>query len=219
MTQKTQGECIGCKKMYAGAHAGQHLLKCEDIKDFLDIQAPSGQGYMLKVACAHQPNIYWMFITVPANAKLSYLDSFLRTTWLECCGHLSAFAIQGISYCISTDMGERSMEKKVDKIFFPGLSFKYTYDFGSSTDLQMKVIDTVEACSSKEINVLMQNEAPVFKCEICKKDASRICSYCFETVCEKCMPSHECVKNEEDDSMMLLLVNSPRVGVCGYDGF
>jgi hypothetical protein len=45
---------------------------------------------------------YWMHLYVPSTATLEDLDSFLRDTWLECCGHLSAFAIAGKTY--SSDM-------------------------------------------------------------------------------------------------------------------
>jgi len=41
---------------------------------------------------------YWMHLELPANATLEDLDSFLRDIWLECCGHLSAFRIEGKEY-------------------------------------------------------------------------------------------------------------------------
>ena len=41
---------------------------------------------------------YWMHVAVPLTTPLSKLDDFLRHTWLECCGHLSAFEIAGKRY-------------------------------------------------------------------------------------------------------------------------
>jgi hypothetical protein len=39
-----------------------------------------------------------MHLEVPADATLTDLDEFLRETWVECCEHLSAFRIAGVSY-------------------------------------------------------------------------------------------------------------------------
>ena len=41
---------------------------------------------------------YWMHLKVFTNVKLWELDNFFRDTWLECCGHMSAFTIEGIRY-------------------------------------------------------------------------------------------------------------------------
>jgi hypothetical protein len=41
---------------------------------------------------------YWLDVEIKADAKLASLDSFLRDTWLECCGHLSAFNIGMVTY-------------------------------------------------------------------------------------------------------------------------
>ena len=40
-------------------------------------------------------NEYWMYLEVPANTILRRLDNFLRDTWVECCGHMSMFVIDG----------------------------------------------------------------------------------------------------------------------------
>ncbi len=46
---------------------------------------------------------YWTHFEVPAAASLADVDRFLREIWLECCGHLSAFNIQGKEYLSDTD--------------------------------------------------------------------------------------------------------------------
>ena len=54
------------------------------------------QSLHLKV---HDGNgIYWMQLAVRADTTLRQLDGFLRGMWLECCGHLSEFKIQGTRY-------------------------------------------------------------------------------------------------------------------------
>ncbi len=35
-----------------------------------------------------------------AGATLADLDDFLRGIWLECCGHLSSFDIEGVTYTV-----------------------------------------------------------------------------------------------------------------------
>ena len=71
---------------------------------------------------------------------MATLDRFLRDTWLECCGHLSAFEIGGIRYAVDAgldnegDMGEKSMRMQLDKVFSPGQSSSYEYDYGTTIE-------------------------------------------------------------------------------------
>lgn len=215
---KVKGPCIGCKKSFTSAKGGLHLSACSKISQFLQKSPSSASGYLLKVSSAEAPAIFWMFLTVPSNATLHLLDRFLRQTWLECCGHMSMFTIAGKHYSSYPNEEDLSMRKRVDKVFIPGLNFDYIYDFGSSTDLKIKVVDEVEQCPQKQITLLMQNEPPPFDCERCKKSANIICSLCGETICNFCSERHSCVKEEKDTYMLMHLVNSPRTGVCGYEG-
>eukprot|EP01088_Endostelium_zonatum_P016567 TRINITY_DN4534_c0_g4_i1.p1 TRINITY_DN4534_c0_g4~~TRINITY_DN4534_c0_g4_i1.p1 ORF type:complete len:600 (-),score=176.24 TRINITY_DN4534_c0_g4_i1:7-1806(-) len=40
---------------------------------------------------------YWTFLSVPARSTLKDLDDWLRTIWMECCGHLSSIRVLPIS--------------------------------------------------------------------------------------------------------------------------
>lgn len=216
---KVKGKCIGCNTLYSVATAGRHLSACPKIADILQsANSKAVPAYLLKASFPDLPAAYWMFLTIPATATLNLLDHFLRETWLECCGHLSMFTIEGYRY--SSDPYEHvlSMSKRIDKIFIPGLRLDYVYDFGSSTDLEIKIIDRVEKCPDKQVTLLMQNEPPPFECELCSKSAEIICSICEETTCASCSKRHGCVKKEKDTYMLMPLVNSPRAGVCGYEG-
>jgi hypothetical protein len=51
----------------------------------------------LRAEAARAPS-YWLDLEIRAEARLHVLDSFLRDAWLECCEHLSAFAIGGVRY-------------------------------------------------------------------------------------------------------------------------
>jgi len=60
------------------------------------------------------------------------------------------------------------------------------------------------------------NNLPEFKCW-CGKVTKEICSQCIweETglLCSECAKKHEC-----GEEMLLPVVNSPRMGMCGYTG-
>src|SRR5207302_5259625 len=63
--------------------------------------------------------MYWMHLEMPVDATLADLDDFLRDTWLECCGHLSAIRIGNTSYMSQTqemmwDMGPAGAEAEVE---------------------------------------------------------------------------------------------------------
>jgi Plasmid pRiA4b ORF-3-like protein len=170
--------------------------------------------------------MYWMHLDVTASTTLATLDRFLRDTWLECCGHLSAFEIGGVRYAIDAGlddewgMDEKSMRVRLDKGFSPGQSCSYEYDYGTTTELKLKVIaerDVEAKGKGKAIQVLARNTPPVILCEECGKPATNVCSQCiFEGkgwLCDDCAEEHEC-----GEEMLLPVVNSPRVGMCAYTG-
>jgi hypothetical protein len=79
-----------------------------------------------------------MHAAVPVTAPLSKLDRFLRDTWLECCGHLSAFEIGSNRYASSPTQGEMSMRVPLSRVLEKGIKFSYEYDYGSTTALTLK---------------------------------------------------------------------------------
>jgi len=167
---------------------------------------------------------YWLHIEIPANAKLRDLDQFLRDIWLECCGHLSAFEINGVQYHLETEgfylEPVKGMHFKLSKVLNPGMKFHYTYDFGSSTELKLKVISERKGKAIKEkVRILARNDPPEINCS-CGEDAKWVCTVCIEEnlgedcyFCDECAEKHEC-----GEEMLLPVVNSPRMGVCGYEG-
>ncbi|GCF08007.1 hypothetical protein KDI_15710 [Dictyobacter arantiisoli] len=139
---------------------------------------------------------------------------------MECCGHLSRFEIHGTSYSsyIDSEFGDKSMRVQVGKILEVGDQFVHEYDFGTTTELRLKVLAEREGVLQKKaVELLAHNIPPVIPCDICGKPATQICSQCIYEgggwLCELCAPQHEC-----GEEMLLPVVNSPRVGMCGYDG-
>ena len=113
------------------------------------------------------------------------------------------------------------MNVRIADVLSPGQQFHYEYDFGSTTELALSVIDAGPSKKGdKWVSLLARNEPPSFSCMECKGKATELCvDECFESgpdgaaLCEKCSQKHDC-----DEDMRLPIVNSPRMGVCGYEG-
>ncbi len=217
MKIKAKGKCIKCSEAFSPEKGESHLIKCA-LQSFHPSQKLT-EGYLIRVACAGRPKIYWMFITIPKNAPLELLDEFLRDTWLECCGHLSEFTIGNRSIFSRTETGRLSqaMKSQIGQLLSLSMKCGYVYDMGSSTDLELEVVADV-TCPQNKVTMLMRNDPIEFLCELCKKIADTICSACRATMCAPCSKCHSCVVDENDDYMLMPLVNSPRTGVCGYVG-
>jgi len=162
---------------------------------------------------------YWMHVAVPVTVPLRKLDDFLRRVWLECCGHMSAFEIGGQRYASAPMDRETNMRAQLSQVLEVGMKFFYEYDYGSTTALALKVVALREQSLPKgAVQLLARNEAPQMICYRCGiHPATQICTECASNgegwLCEGCAIAHEC-----GDEMCLPVVNSPRVGVCGYTG-
>ncbi|MDO9547741.1 MAG: hypothetical protein Q7J65_02100 [Candidatus Marinimicrobia bacterium] len=74
----------------------------------------------------------------------------------------------------------------------------------------------------RDILLLMRNKELEYECSYCDQTAVAICPFCvYEDgglLCKTCIGSHKCIKDEGED-ILLPVVNSPRTGECGYDGY
>src|SRR5262249_36370397 len=149
---------------------------------------------------------YWMHLAARANAELGDLDAFLRAAWVECCNHLSEFKLarRGV---------EMAMRTKLRNVLSPQMTFFYAYDFGSTTELTLRVVaEMAHMREGKAIQLLALNDAPSYPCSACGKPAEVVDSGEGQRLCKACASEHA------DEDMLLPLVNSPRTGVCGYSG-
>lgn len=223
--KQSKGKCFLCNSIVAKAGMTKHLQSClhnnlisEKISD--DRKSQKGNKFFhILVEGYHYPE-YWMHIKISDDARLKDLDDFLRDIWLECCGHLSAFEIQGTRYSSSpmTEYDEKSMSRKLGDILGQGIKFSHEYDFGTTTALVLKVVSEREAkIRGKTIQLLARNEPPSIMCNNCNNLATHICAECIYSgegwLCDKCAHEHDC-----GEDMLLSVVNSPRVGMCGYTG-
>ena len=121
-------------------------------------------------------------------------------------------------------MEDRSLDVALEKVLKVGQKFSYEYDFGSSTDLTLKMLSEREGAVQNEdededtIEILARNVEPGMLCKVCGKPAKFVVGGYFD-VEENAFCSKKCVKKSGEDADMLLpVVNSPRVGVCAYTG-
>lgn len=218
----SNGQCAYCQRTFAKSGMTRHLQACRPRQETLQGSRGTSRLFHLVVEGSHLP-VYWMHLELPASATLDELDSFLRRVWLECCGHLSAFEIDGTSFTGYVDGGlmfrERSMYGvKLSRVVRQGQRFSHEYDFGSTTDLTLRVVDERKgAIGDERIRTMARNDSPSIPCGICGQPAVRVCPMCAwqETgwVCAKCARRHPC-----GNDYLLPIVNSPRTGVCGYTG-
>ncbi|MGR3179476.1 MAG: IS1096 element passenger TnpR family protein [Candidatus Anammoxibacter sp.] len=216
--QKSQGECLLCNSMFGKSGMTKHLKSC--IQNSVNHEKTNNKKFFHIMVEGEERPEYWVHIKASSNAKLKDLDGFLRDMWLECCGHMRAFEIEGMRYS-SSPMGEydeKSMSIKLGDALNSNTKIYYEYDFGSTTALTLKVVSEIEAeAKGKAIQLLARNESPLITCGNCKNKATHVCTECIYSgegwVCDECVSIHEC-----DEEMLLPIVNSPRVGTCAYTG-
>jgi len=214
----TRGNCHYCGNSYSKAGMSRHLQSCAQRRALMEGKAGRGEEYYHLTAVG-SPD-YWMHLKASQRAELEDLDSFLRAAWVECCGHLSAFTIENAFYtsCPEPDFEDNKMDFPLREVLDAGMSFGYQYDFGSTTYVSLKVIGEFEEVpKGRPIQIMARNEAPQFACTVCGSAAAHICTECMYEgeafFCERCAAGHEC-----GEEMLLPVVNSPRMGVCGYSG-
>jgi len=159
---------------------------------------------------------YWLDLEMCGSAHLKDLDKYLRTIWLECCGHMSRFSFGGWG------SGELAMKTPSDQIFEPGVKLTHIYDFGTTSETLIKVAGVREgkATTSHPIALMARNLPPEAKCIECEKAASWLCVECMY---EDDSPGLLCDKHVQDHphdnyGEPMPLVNSPRTGMCAYTG-
>src|SRR5881398_1270000 len=126
--QQSMGKCNLCGELVGHASMTRHLGACcqPQASGLLRVskKRPPAPSFHLAIE-GRNARVYWMHVAVPLSAPLSKLDDFLRRTWLECCGHLSAFEIGGKRYAVDAGiddgwgMDEKSMRVRLDTVFSP----------------------------------------------------------------------------------------------------
>lgn len=244
-TIHSEGKCLYCNETFSKQGINRHLQKhlVEKTKD-----NKPGKSFLIKVE--HHPRYgnapYFLSLWVDGEGTIGDIDLYLRKIWLECCGHLSSFTdpkartqkkgmwdffeaeallekgkVREYEKMMEEIKGEVPQSRKVKIALGKGLKLDYEYDFGSTTYLQLTVVDEYAGKADTKIVLLSRNEPPQIPCALCGKEpAVLVCSVCFEDnlFCKKCAPKHAKGCPDFDDYAAMPLVNSPRAGVCAYEG-
>lgn len=120
---------------------------------------------------------------------------------------------------------EEDMDVELGEVLKVGQKFFHEYDFGSTTDLALRIVAEREGIMPKDedgdavlVQVMARNEPPVIPCRTCGKPATKVAAGYYYVgdgaLCDACAKTN---RSEYEDSF-LPIVNSPRVGVCGYTG-
>lgn len=213
--------CFICHEHYRNQGMTRHVKSCAVKNGGYKANAEgSDTCFLIHVTDAYNKD-YSLHLMVDGCVRLEELDRYLRNIWLECCGHLSHFQIDGEYYESYTDSSyQHGMEDEIGELFYPGLTAAYEYDFGSTTYLSISVDGAFEP-SGKErgIRLLARNKPVEYECDQCEKIAEYQYFNPYDgecgTVCSSCKDKMERENDEVDFSEC---VNSPRSGVCGYDG-
>jgi hypothetical protein len=219
MTRKPQShsKCQYCGKENTKSGMTKHLANCE--KRFMTIESSKQLTetiWHLRVQSLYSKD-FWLDLEMRGSAPLEKLDHYLREIWLECCGHLSKFTVGGWG-------GEVSKGRRADDVFTMQTTLRHLYDFGTTSETDIQVVEVREgkATTKHPIALMARNTMPKMLCIECGKPAGYLCLECLYEATESgtwllCNEHAEDHPHEEFGEP-LPLVNSPRMGVCGYTG-
>ncbi len=223
--KKSYGKCFYCGKTYTQRGMSRHLQACPARKE-ANAQEKGKEFRLLhfKLWGNYAPD-FWMNIEMAAKDTLADMDQFIRDIWVECCGHLSQFIINGIYYSAtpmsSYGFGSASREGSIDtplwNVARPGDEFDYEYDFGTTTNIKIRVIEERYGSIPKDsVQVMARNYSPKAQCTECDRQAAYVYvwgGYPYTPYCKK-----HAEEQDYDLEGFLPIVNSPRFGQCGYTG-
>ena len=155
-----KAKCYYCNKELTERTIKRHMKNCDTMKKKISEEFEENKSkrkqYIISIKYKYCKD-YCIYISIDAALQLCHLDQFIRDVWVECCGHLSEFIIDGTRYLDNSD-GNYQMNVRLKDVFYTGLKFDYEYDFGSTTYLTLEVIDEI-AVSKKhsQIEIIARN--------------------------------------------------------------
>jgi hypothetical protein len=215
-SERSRGACAYCGREMTRGGMARHLAGCAArLKAAAEAKAGTAGIHVHLQVRDRFGGDYWLNLEVDAEATLKQLDGYLRAIWLECCGHLSQFSAGGWS---GRTIG---MARKVGAVFHPGVELTHIYDFGTESVTLLKAVDVRHGrrTTKHPIALMARNAAPARECQECGAPATRLCMQCVYderrgTLCD----AHAATHPHDDYGEPMALVNSPRVGMCGYEG-
>ena len=116
------------------------------------------------------------------------------------------------------------MSRKIERVLQPSVELTHIYDFGSSSHTLVKSVEMRKGrpLTKYPIYLMARNNLPPAACDICDQQAGWYCMEClielgeWTLLCQTHAEEHG--QDHNDYGEPVPLVNSPRVGMCGYDG-
>lgn len=218
---QSRGKCQYCGEETTKSSMLKHLEKCEKHAQIIQAAAAGSQPeetlWHIRVQDAYDKS-FWLDLEMRGSAPLQKLDGYLRAIWLECCGHLSKFTVGGWQ---GYDVGKA---RKADDVFTKEPNLLHLYDFGTTSETKIQVVGsrTGKATTKHPIALMSRNNMPEMICNECDKPATHLCIEClYEAeepgtwfLCDEHTEGHPHTEYGEP----VPLVNSPRLGMCGYEG-
>lgn len=216
-SEQTKGKCVFCNQSFSRTGMGRHLKACkmraEKITECNGKEKSPIPIFHLQIQDAYGGH-FWLQLEMSGEEHIFELDNYLRAIWLECCDHLSQLSFE--------KWGEElDMDMPADELFQPGMELLHAYDFGDTSMTKIKVLAkrTGAVLNRKPIFLMARNDAPEHKCQECGKKASWLCIECLydhmeATLCDKHAENHP----HDEYGEPIEIVNSPRLGMCGYTG-
>ena len=218
---QSRGKCQYCGYETTKSGMIRHLAKCDQR---LQVIRTAGAGKQSEVNLWHlraqdfYDKDFWLDLEMRGSAKLEKLDSYLRAIWLECCGHLSKFTVGGWhGYDIDN-------LRTANEVFGVEPELLHLYDFGTTSQTVIKVVGlrTGKPTTKHPIGLMARNNMPEMLCQVCDKIAGYLCIEClYEAdeqgawfLCDEHLKDHP----HQEYGEPIPLVNSPRLGMCGYEG-
>ncbi|MBI5877381.1 MAG: hypothetical protein HZB53_07005 [Chloroflexi bacterium] len=215
----SKGVCSYCGTLVAKSAINAHLKKCADRQAAIQKaergKLPRETLYHLRVE-ADGLTMFWLDLEMRGSAHLEDLDGYLRAIWLECCGHMSQFSVGGWTG------DEIAKRRRIDEVLRPGVKLTHIYDFGTESVTLIKSLETREGrpASRHPIALMARNQMPESICSECDQPATHLCMECvaeynlWNVMCARHIREHP----HDNYGEPIELVNSPRVGLCGYTG-
>lgn len=218
---ENRGACAYCGETLTRRSVPKHLAACAGRRKALETaeasRRPSETLWHLRISDAYNKD-FWFDVEMNGPARLETLDRYLRAIWLECCGHMSDFTIGGWG---GPKVGKTDL---ADRVFKPDLVLRHLYDFGTTSETDIRVIGSRAGrpVTRHPIALLARNLQPPSPCRECGKPGTWLCIECLYESDEP-GTSFLCDEHEQDHPHdeygdPFPVVNSPRLGMCGYDG-
>ena len=228
----TDGRCHLCGQVMTLRRMRGHLLGHFGENAGKGAPPRGAAGACLVRITGGSPIRHWLYVRIGPLSTLRSLDALLRDTWLECCGHLSAFKDGSMSYESSMDGIDPDSRKAAPmdvgaaRIISRRGSLRYEYDYGTTTELSVEMTSTCPAAGMKPdgVEIVARNSDIPYDCAKCGGAGAAVClcAYCSwnergAMMCAPCAKRHRHTWNDDGIGIHLLSVaNSPRMGMCAY---